>query len=100
MRIYVADKNTLYGDAYFWVIEAEEKDKTYKVLQAWEYTGQNKGRETSSLFLLKFYRKDDERVFLDFEPARKKAIENIKDIIERQEEELRDNKEKLEAWKT
>lgn len=100
MKIWIVDDSGLYGDIYFWCAEVEDKNKTYKVLEAWNYAGNGHGSPCRSLFLLRSYKKNDKRVFLYFEEAQKKAIETAERMIERQEENLKDNKEKLEKWKT
>lgn len=99
MRIYVTDHSGIYGGIYFWAIDAEEKTKTYKVLKAWEYSGNGLGKEARSLMLLKQYNKNDVRVSLDFEEARQKAIKVAEKMIADQEEKLNRNKEKLDMWK-
>src|SRR5690349_15786540 len=88
-RIYVVDPEWRDDSVRFWAIDVIEMPKTYKVIKAYAYVGDGMGREDDSLMLLRAYRKDDRRVFLDFDAARGRAVAAMEKIIAEMEETLK-----------
>lgn len=100
MIIFVSDDSGHFGGVYLWRCEVEEKEKTYKVINSEKYIGQGEFVKSNSLYLLKFYPKNDKRVFMHFEDARNKAVETLEKFIARNEEKVAEDKMKLRVWKS
>ena len=98
MNIFVTDNTGHFGGVYLWMLEVEEKDKTYKVIKAYKYIGNGNFSESGSIYLLRFYPKQDRRVFTNFEDARNKAVETLKSFIAMQEKKIKEDNAKIETW--
>jgi hypothetical protein len=99
--MYVAQyAGIVYGTCNLFAIEVETKKSTYKVVKAYKYMGTGQWAETTSLYLLKFYKKGSPELFSDFENARRAAIENLTKVIGRREEEVIRYNSQLDVWKS